>query len=99
MKNASMAAWLGVLASVLTACQTAGPKARPLELTFNKTTTASIKVDLIGVNEAEKHSWEGYDLDQYWTDGDSRRAGVDKLTLELPTGRPLTLKKDDPHLQ
>ena len=99
MKHASVAVWLGVLALVVTACQTGRPSPQAYNLVLNKTTSASIKVDLIGVSQIEKHAWEGYDLDQYWAEGDSRRANADKLSVVLPTGQPLVVRKDDPHWQ
>jgi hypothetical protein len=99
MKCTRVALWLGLIAFAWTGCQSATPKLRPMNLVLNKMTPASIKVDLIGVSEVERHAWEGYDVDQYWTEGDSRRANADKLTVNLPTGQSAIIRKDDPHWQ
>jgi hypothetical protein len=93
MKNASLSVLLGMLAFIPIGCQ----GVKPWDLVINKTTPASIEVDLIGINEIVKPAWEGYDVDQYWTPGDSRRANAEKLTMNLPTGQPWIVRKDDPH--
>lgn len=99
MKNVTVALWLGIVAIAVAGCQSTSPKPRTLDLIINKTTPASIRVDLICVTEMEQHAWEGYDVDQYWTEGDSRRANADKLTVNLPTGQPWVLRRDDPQWQ
>jgi len=88
-----------LLASMGSGCGTPKPKPKPWNLSITKTTPASIQVDLIGVNEIEKPAWEGYDLDKYWSTGDLRRANADKLTVDLPTGSPWTVSRDNPKWQ
>ena len=65
-----------------------GPRPKPWVLSINKTTTASIQVDLIGITASEQPYWEGYNLDKYWSDGDRRRAEADKLTQTLLYNKP-----------
>lgn len=85
--------WIGV------ACGTPKVKPRPWNLNITKTTPASIEVDLIGVNEIERPAWEGYDLDKYWQPGDLRRANADKLSMNLQTGSPWVIPRNDPKWQ
>jgi hypothetical protein len=96
MRTTSVSLWLVALVSVLAACQSTRPQPRAWDLVVNKRTPASIQVDLIGVSDIEKPAWEGYDVDRYWTPGDSRRANADKLTKNLPTGQPWIVSHDDP---
>jgi hypothetical protein len=62
----------------------------------NKTTPASIEVDLIGVALLEKPAWEGYSIDKYFTRGDPRRKNADRLTQTLQIGQPWVVSMDDP---
>ena len=97
LKKMGGTGWMmaGVLAAVLLAgCGTPGPK--PWNLSINKTTSASIQVDLIGVTETERPYWEGYNLDQYWTDGDLRRKNAQPLTQILKLGQPWVVPTTDP---
>jgi len=88
---------LGMLITVLAlfacGCQT-GPQ--PWNLSIKKTTPSSIQVDLIGVPESDKPSWEGYDMTKYWSDGDLRRSEADKLTQTMQMGHPWIISLDDP---
>jgi hypothetical protein len=97
MKKASDVLLLIALSLILAACQSTRPSPRAWDLMITKTTPASIEVDLVGVSEIEKLAWQGYDLDQYWAPGDSRRANADKLTMSLPNDQPWVVSKDDPH--
>jgi len=99
MRTASVSLCLVTLAAVLVACQSPRPQPTAWDLVVNKNTPASIEVDLIGVSDIEKPAWEGYDVDRYWTPGDSRRANADKLTMNLPSGQPWIVSKNDPHWQ
>jgi len=84
-------------AALLTGCGT--PGAKPWNLSINKTTSASIQVDLIGITEAEKPYWEGYNLDKYWSDGDLRRQNAHPLTQVLKMGQPWVVPATDPRWQ
>jgi hypothetical protein len=97
MNKASVSLLLLTLVFGVAGCHTT-PKLKPRawNLSINKTTPASIEVDLIGVNEFEKPAWEGYDIDKYWQPGDSRRANADKLTATLVQGHPWTIDRDNP---
>jgi hypothetical protein len=97
MKSASVYLLLITFAFAVAGCHTTSkPSPRPWNLSINKTTPASIEVDLIGVNQFEKPEWEGYDIDSYWKPGDSRRANADKLTMSLDKGQPWTIARDNP---
>ena len=37
---------------------------------------------------SEQPYWEGYNLDKYWSDGDRRRAGANKLSQTLMYNKP-----------
>jgi len=87
------------LSQLLVSCQSTRSQARPWDLVITKTVPASIEVDLIGISEIERPAWEGYDLDQYWTAGDSRRANADKLSRNLETGQPWVVSRADPQWQ
>ena len=85
---------LGLLAVGLTGCGTPGPK--PWTLSINKTTSASIQVDLVAVTASEKPYWEGYNLDKYWSDGDLRRKNAQPLTQILKLNQPWVVPLTDP---
>ena len=80
-------------ATLLAGCAS-GPK--PWNLSINKTTSASIQVDLIGITESEMPYWAGYDIDKYWSDGDLRRKNAAPLTQILKLGQPWVVAKTDP---
>jgi hypothetical protein len=85
----------GVLAAVLLAgCASTSPK--PWNLSINKTTSASIQVDLIGIAKADEPYWQGYNLDKYWSDGDLRRKNAQPLTQILKMGQPWVIPMTDP---
>jgi|SRR5579862_2249088 len=84
---------------LLVSCQSTRPQPGAWDLVITKTVPASIEVDLIGISEIERPAWEGYDLDQYWTAGDSRRAKADKLSKNLETGQPWIVSRADPQWQ
>jgi hypothetical protein len=69
---------------------------RPWNVSISKSTYASVEVDLIGVKEAEKPYWDGYNIDKYWSDGDLRRKNARPLTKILKVGQPWVISKDDP---
>ena len=100
MKTGRLAVWL-LLSSVLVGgCGGAPkPKPRPWNISINKTTPATIEVDLIGINALDRPAWEGYDIDKYWSPGDQRRENADKVTVHLQTGTPWTLSREDPRWQ
>lgn len=68
----------------------------PWSLEVTKKTSASITVDIIGVNEFNKAAWEGYDLNKYWDPSDRRRGEqINKLTLDstqLPRDKAYVLE-------
>jgi len=86
------------LATMLAAGGCAGSKGPPVawKVSITKATPASIEVDLIGVTEADKPFWAGYDLDKYWTPGDLRRRQADKLSKTLPLNQPWSVERNDP---
>ena len=83
------------LSQLLVSCQSTHPQPAAWDLVITKTVPASIEVDLIGISDIERPAWEGYDLDQYWTAGDSRRAKADKLSKNLETGQPWVVSRTD----
>ena len=84
------------IAFFVNGCSTA-PK--PWNISITKTTPASIQVDLIGITESEKQKWEGYSMDQYWSDGDLRRANSRPLTQTLTKDHPWQISENDPKWQ
>jgi len=77
-------------------CGTARPKPQPWNISVTKTTPASIRVDLIGVPDADMPAWESYNMDDYWKDGDPRRREADKLEQTLQTDQPWVIPNTDP---
>lgn len=88
-KTARFALVVSLLAAVLAVgCASSHPRPKAWNISINKTTYASIQVDLIGVTESEKPYWEGYNIDKYWSDGDLRRKNAQPLTQVLKMGQP-----------
>jgi hypothetical protein len=96
--TASLALTLLAAAFFVTGCGTT-PKPKPWNLSITKTTPASIQVDLIGITESEQPKWEGYSMDQYWSDGDLRRINAKPLTKTLAMNQPWTISETDPKWQ
>ena len=99
MKIRRLLLLLAALALLPIGCGTPKPKPRAWNVSISKQTPASIEVDLIGITEMERPAWEGYDIDKYWKSGDLRRANADKLSVNLPTGTPWTVSREDPKWQ
>jgi hypothetical protein len=99
MKSISGLLLLVALSGLLVACQSTQPNPAAWDVVITKTVPDSIEVDLIGISEIERPAWEGYDLDQYWATGDSRRANADKLSKSLETGQPWLVSRSDPQWQ
>lgn len=98
MKNSKTVGCCGLLAVVLagvllTGCGSAQP--RPWNVSITKTTSASIQVDLIGVNAAEEPIWQGYNIDKYWSEGDLRRKDAQPMTQVLKKGQPWVISLKD----
>jgi len=91
--------WVAMMVATgfVAGCSSTHPQ--PWNISINKTTYASIDVDLIGITELEKPAWEGYDIDKYWRDGDLRRQNANKITQILKMGQPWTVSIDDPKWQ
>ena len=83
-----------VMAALLLAGCAAGPK--PWNLSINKTTSASIQVDVIGISKADEPYWEGYNINTYWSDGDLRRKDAQPLTQILKLGQPWVIPATNP---
>src|SRR5215831_7770041 len=84
------------LATVLTGCGSCKPgKPGPIgrytiEVTLaDSLKTGSVLVDLVGVNPASLPRWEGYDMGNYWREGDAMRNDADKKTLNFVSGDSL----------
>ncbi len=99
MKKIGGLALFAPLCVLLVACQSTKPDPVAWDVVITKTVPASIEVDLIGISDVERPAWEGYDLNRYWTEGDSRRANADKLTKSLQTGQPWVVSRSDPKWQ
>jgi hypothetical protein len=103
MKNSRIVGCCGLLAVLLagllmTGCGTPRPQAWNVSVV--KLSNRSIRVDLIGVTEADKPYWEGYNLDKYWSiDGDLRRKNAQPLTQFLKTGEAWEVSLTDPKWQ
>lgn len=89
----SMLAGFVILAAV--GCGTPKIKSKPWNLSITKTTKASIQIDLIGVTEADKPYWAGYDLNKYWKSGDLRRRQADKLSKDLLSNESWAVDRAD----
>jgi hypothetical protein len=94
LKPTALASLLALLTFIVAGCETTKPQA--WNLTINKTTPATIEIDLIGVTESDKPFWTGYNLDKYWSPNDPRRLGADKLSRILEIGQPWIVYRDDP---
>jgi hypothetical protein len=99
MNNIGVLLLAVALSLLLAGCQTTRPSATAWDVVITKTTPASIEVDLIGISDIERPAWEGYDLDQYWSSGDSRRANAEKLSKSLPANQPWVISRNDPEWQ
>jgi hypothetical protein len=89
-----MVAWALLLGLVFIAGCSSGPM--PWNVSITKTTPASIQVDLVGISAGEKNKWEGYSMDQYWTEGDPRRAGAKKISMTLKMNEPWVIDETNP---
>lgn len=88
---------LVMTAFFLAGCGTPGPRA--WNISIDKSTVSSIRVDLIGVTESEKPYWEGYNIDKYWIEGDQRRKDANPLSAVLKKGQPWVISMNDPKWQ
>ncbi len=95
-KAVTLAFLLATLTLVGAGCGT--PKAKPVNwnVSFNKTTPASIVIDVVGVSPMDKAHLSAIKVDDYWKHGNAIRAELLKVTAQLPTGEPWVLKADDP---
>lgn len=99
-KTARFALVVSLLAAVFAVgCASTHLHPKAWNISINKTTYASIQVDLIGVTEAEKPYWEGYNIDKYWSDGDLRRKNAQPLTQVLKMGQPWVVSMNNPKWQ
>jgi hypothetical protein len=93
-----------LLAGVLAGCHTCTPGTGPIgRYSINVSLddslkTASVIVDLVGVNPASLPRWEAYPMGDYWKEGDAMRKDADKYTLNFVSGQSLTntMPKTDP---
>src|SRR5437667_449887 len=88
---------LVLLAWVLGGCSSCKPgKPGPIgkyniEVTLDESLkSASMLVDLVGVNPSGLPRWEAYDLSNYWTPGDALRHDADKVVMNFVSGQTLT---------
>src|SRR5438105_9508899 len=91
------AGMLGVLAAILTGCDTCkpgkpGPVGRyTIDVNLDESLkTSSVIVDLVGVNPSSLPRWEAYDMGKYWSAGDPMRRDADKVVLNFVSGQTLT---------
>ena len=87
---------LGIMAGVVAWLAVGCAGVHSWNVVVNKTTPASIEVDLVGVAPLDKPAWEGYSVDQYFAPGDPRRQNANRLTQTLQLGRPWVVSLDDP---
>jgi len=85
------------LALLLTGCQSCKPgKPGPIgkysiDVALDESLkSASVIVDLVGVNPSSLPRWEGYDMGRYWKEGDSMRRDADKVVLNFVSGQALS---------
>ncbi len=88
---------LVLLAAVVAGCGSCKPgKAGPIgrysiDVSLDDSLkTASVIVDLVGVNPASMPRWEAYDMGKYWKEGDAMRRDADKVTLNFVSGQSLS---------
>jgi len=93
-KTLSLPCALLAAAFLVAGCRSTAP--RPWNINITKTTPASIQIDLIGITKSEEPKWEGYGMDQYWSDGDLRRKNADSLTQTLKMNQPWKISIKDP---
>ena len=87
----------GFAALFLVGCGT--PQPRSWNLVITKSTSASIEVDLIGVTVSGIPVWEGYNLDQYWSEGNLRRKEAKPLSKILEKDKPWLVSAKDAQWQ
>lgn len=93
-KPASLAVLFAFLSLVGAGCGT--PKAKPVawNLSFKKTTPASIVIDVVGVSPMDKAHLASINVESYWKS--DLRKELTKVTAQLPTGEPWILPMTDP---
>lgn len=50
-------------------------------------TTNAVRVDLVGVNHAERKEWQNLSVDDYWRPDNSFRSNLVKITIEAADGK------------
>lgn len=90
---------LAALSLLAPGCATT-PKPAAWTLVINKTTPASIEVDLIGVTPLDKTFWlNTVKPNDYWKPGNSTRKNAKKLSSKFESGPVWTVRLDDPTWQ
>jgi hypothetical protein len=88
---------LVALSLIATGCGTPKPKPVAWSLVINKTTPASIEVDLIGVTPLDKTYWlNTVKPNDYWKPGNPTRKNAKKLSSKFESGPKWTVGPDDP---
>ena len=89
---------VGLLASVVFLISGCATLQKPVvwNISIDKTTPASIEVDLIGITASEIPAWESMNVDKYLAPGSQLRKDADKNTVDLKMGKQLVLSKTDP---
>lgn len=91
---------LAALSFLATGCGTTKPKPVAWKLVINKTTPASIEVDLIGVTALDKTYWlNTVKPNDYWRPGNPTRKNAKKLSSKFESGPTWTVNSDDPAWQ
>jgi hypothetical protein len=93
-----------LLAGVFAGCATPKPGTGPIgryaiSVSLDDSLkTASVIVDLVGVNPASLPRWEEYPMGDYWKEGDAMRKDADKYPMNFVSGQSLTntMPKTDP---
>jgi hypothetical protein len=81
--------------ALLSACGT--PKIKPWNVSVQKTTGSTVEVDLVGVTDLDRASWEKYDMNKYWrAAGNERRASADKVSFNVAKGKTEVIQISDP---
>lgn len=87
---------LAALSMLAVGCKTT-PKPVAWTLVINKTTPASIEVDLIGVTPLDKTYWlNTVKPNDYWKPGNPTRKNAKKLSSKFESGPVWTVRPDDP---
>ncbi|MSU57599.1 MAG: hypothetical protein EXS35_05370 [Pedosphaera sp.] len=82
---------------VAAGCGTPAPKPVAWTIVVNKTTPASIEVDLIGVTALDKTYWMNtVKPNDYWKPGNPTRKNAKKIATKFETGPVWTVRGDDP---